>query len=317
MHIQSLSASVRHVFCRTTILSSAAILSAACWGLGTVMSRAVLDTLPPFTLLVIQLGSSVLFLSLLSTISGKPPITSVRELRAGLSGLLEPGLAYLLGTLGLALTTASSASLIGAIEPVAVIGFAWLFLRERITWRIGLLALIAVIGVGLVSASDGAASHRGSVGGDLLILLGTLAAALYVVATRRLLGDREPLTLTLVQQTVGLFGVAALWLAASFFQHPVAALPPVAPSIFLQAIISGIIQYALAFWLYLIALRGLPASIAAFYLTLIPLFGVGGASVFLGERLTFWQGIGAACILGTLILLSARRQAEHQEYEGC
>lgn len=315
MRIQSFSASVRHVFRRMTFLSSVAILSAACWGLGTVMSRAVLDTLPPVTLLVIQLGSSVLFLSLLSAISGKTPIMSARELRAGLPGLLEPGLAYLLGTLGLALTTASSASLIGAIEPVAVIGFAWFFLRERITRRIALLALIAVIGVGLVSANDGATSQRGSAGGDLLILLGTLAAALYVVATRRLLSDREPLMLTLVQQFVGLLGVAALWLAAAFFQHPVAALPPVALSIFVQAVVSGIIQYALAFWLYLIALRGLPASIAAFYLALIPLFGVGGASVFLGERLTLWQGIGAACILGTLMLLSARRHAEHQAHE--
>jgi drug/metabolite transporter (DMT)-like permease len=37
-------------------------LAAACWGLGTVMSKGVLDYLPPLLLLVVQLVGSLLFL---------------------------------------------------------------------------------------------------------------------------------------------------------------------------------------------------------------------------------------------------------------
>ncbi|ANK72926.1 MULTISPECIES: EamA family transporter [Ensifer] len=41
------------------------------------------------------------------------------------------------------------------------------------------------------------------------------------------------------------------------------------------ALISGIVQYALAFWLYLIGLKRLPVSTAALFLTLTPVFGIG------------------------------------------
>ena len=58
-------------------------------------------------------------------------------------------------------------------------------------------------------------------------------------------------------------------------------------------------RYALAFWCYSIGLKQLPASMAGLFLNLIPIFGLGGAYLFLGERLTLVQWIG-----GTLILLA-------------
>jgi drug/metabolite transporter (DMT)-like permease len=39
----------------------------------------------------------------------------------------------------------------------------------------------------------------------------------------------------------------------------------------------GLVYYALAFWWYLIGLQRAPASLAALFLNLIPIFGVGGA----------------------------------------
>ena len=317
MNKQHLSSVDNHILNRRFIVSGIAVLSAACWGLGTVMSRVVLDVMPPYTLLVLQLSSSITFLALVLAVQGR--LTGV-NVRLGLPGLFEPGLAYLLGILGLAFTTASNASLIGSIEPILVIALAWLFLRERVTRRLVFLSIIAVIGVGLVTVSDGMLHSQGTALGDLLILLGTLSGAIYVIVARRLLSDRPPLNLTFMQQIVGLFMVVVIWLIAAFFQSTTAAVPPVPLSMVLLAIASGVIQYALAFWLYLIALQKLSASIASFYLTLIPLFGVGGAYVILGEQLTFWQWIGALCILAAVVLLSVDQQStstsegEKEEY---
>jgi probable blue pigment (indigoidine) exporter len=42
---------------RRTVL--ALILAAACWGLGTVVSKRAIAEIPPLTLLPIQLGSSL------------------------------------------------------------------------------------------------------------------------------------------------------------------------------------------------------------------------------------------------------------------
>lgn len=280
-----------------------AVLSAACWGCGTVMSRALLAHLAPLTLLVVQLGASVTVLALALTAQRHGRRFTWDDLRAGMPGLFEPGLAYLLGVIGLSLTSASRASLLSATEPLFVIGLAWAVLREQMHWRVVSLVGVAVLGVGLVSATGAEALAAGTLQGDVLVLLGTAAAALYVVLTRRLLRDRAPLPLTLAQQLVGLVGVVAVWLGAVVAQHPVAALPAVGLVTLLGAALSGVVQYALAFWLYLHALQRLPATIAASFLTLTPLFGVAGAAMVLGERLTLIQWLGALCILGPITVL--------------
>ena len=69
--------------------------------------------------------------------------------------------------------------------------------------------------------------------------------------------------------------------------------------------------YALAFWLYLSAIRLMPVSIAAQFLSLIPVFGVGGAYLFLGERLTVAQGIGINITIAA-VSQTSRLQSSHE-----
>ena len=109
----------------------AAILSAACWGSATVMSKGVLEHMPPMTLLAVQLTASITVLWLAVLVLRSRVRFDCSTRRASLSGLLEPGLAYTLGIIGLALTTASSAALIGAAEPLFILLLAWLILTDR------------------------------------------------------------------------------------------------------------------------------------------------------------------------------------------
>jgi drug/metabolite transporter (DMT)-like permease len=60
---------------------------------------------------------------------------------------------------------------------------------------------------------------------------------------------------------------------------------------------SGVLYYALAFWLYIRGLKKVPASLAGFFINLLPVFGVSAAYIFLGERLTPIQWVGAILIL--------------------
>ena len=283
----------------------AAILSAACWGSATVMSKGVLDHMPPMTLLAIQLTASisVLWLTVLGlrfrVLLDRP------ARRASLSGVLEPGLAYTLGITGLALTTASNAALIGAAEPLFILVLAWLVLKEQPGPPIVLLAAAATLGLVLVVVPDttGPAGQSALVG-DALLLAGTLFAAFYVIATRRLVSTIDPLPLSALQQSVGLvwtLGVLVIALLAGLATLGLDGLPwPV----LLMAAASGVIQYALAFWLYLFALQSLPANIAGFYLTLIPVFGIAAAFVFLGEALSGSQWIGAILIISSVGIVS-------------
>ena len=288
---------------------AAAILSAFCWGTATVMSKAVLDHMPPLTLLVVQLVASILVLwravLVFVLVLGLRLRLDRAARRASLSGLLEPGLSYALGIAGLALTTASSAALIGATEPLFILLLAWLFLGERISPKVMGMAAITTFGLALVVLPDTRfGAGQGSLLGDALVALGTLAAALYVIATRKLVFTLDPLPLSALQQSIGL--AFAITIAATVVLVDVdpVGLAHLPPEILALAALSGVVQYALAFWFYLFALRHVPVNVAAFSLALIPVFGIGAATLFLGETLTLIQAAGAAMIIGAVAAVS-------------
>ncbi|MEO1253952.1 MAG: DMT family transporter, partial [Bacteroidota bacterium] len=195
------------------------LLSSACWGMGTVMSKGVLGQIPPFTLLAIQLGSSVTFLGIVTLLKHpwKVQLLSVKHFlswqmfRFSLPGLLEPGIAYTLGHVGLVMTTAANTLLINALEPVITMSLAWLLLGEKIEILMLLTSLIAIAGI-LISLGFDPRLSSGMFLGDLLVLIGTASASLYVVLSYHGVKRVEPLTLALMQQSFGLFWIVFIWL---------------------------------------------------------------------------------------------------------
>ena len=283
------------------------ILSTICWGSGTVLSKGILAHTPPITLLVIQLAVSVIFLWTFIAFQ-RLKVPPLRQLiRPGLTGLLEPGLAYTFGLLGLSLTTASMAALIWAAEPILILGLAWLILGERLTRPLLALALVAISGVFLVIGVDTGAA--GSLIGNLLTLIGVLCCAFYVTLSRRLVTAMNPLLLVTLQQTVALIWALLIW-PVELVNSGIAPLAALAPGVWLWAGISGVIYYALAFWFYIMGLKDTPASVAGLFFNLIPIFAVGGAYLFLGERLTLVQWLGAALILAAVVAIARRHESE-------
>ncbi len=276
--------------------------SAAAWGTGTVMSKYSLSYFPPFTLLVVQLAASVTVLWTLVFIRGMRPALNLTSLRLGSAGILEPGLAFVLALIGLARTSATVASFIGATESFMVIVFAYLILRERVTRRTLILMLLTLAGVILISSADSESGISHSVIGDLLVLGGTASAALYVVVSSRSVSQMEPLPLAALQQTFGLlFGLIVLPIGLAAGEG--SRLASIPASVWWWAMLNGIIQYMLAFLFYLTALKGMPATRAALYLTLIPVFGTVESFLFLGEQMALIQLIGGGLILGALVAL--------------
>lgn len=277
--------------------------SAACWGIATVMSKGALAYAPPLTLLTAQLIASLAFLAVMIAIAGKPVRLDRGARRAALSGVLEPGLAYALGIAGLAMTSAANASMIGSTEPLIVVVLAFVLFRVRTGRRQLAAVAVAMAGIALASVADG--PMNASALGDGLVVLATVFAALYVVVTSRLVTKIAPLPLAFFQQSVGLIAAALLLgvaYAAGF--ERIEAMPSVRG--WWLIVSSGIVQYALAFWFYLLALRTMPVGTAALFLALIPVFGIGAAAVFLGEEITTLQAIGCTLIIGAI--LAAARQ---------
>lgn len=285
------------------------VLSAACWGLGTVMTKHALDGVPPFTLTVVQLAASAIFLWALVAVQRLRLPPRREMIRPAMTGLLEPGLTITFAVLGLKLTTASMTTLIFASQPILIILLAWLVLRERLTRPLIALSALAVIGVVLVAGVNPGDGNSGTLTGNALIVASLFACSLYLVLARRMVMNLDPLLLVALQQIVGLAWVLLVW-PIELTQIGLAGLKVIPPGAWLWAAASGIVYYALGFWFYVIGLKGTPASLAALFLSLTSIFGVGGAYVFLGERLFPIQWIGAVLILLAVLGVSRPQPAE-------
>lgn len=143
---------------RRRMLAVAAMLGCTtAYGGGLVMSKAALSAeagLPPLPLLLVQLTASVAVLAVLTLAASlrrahrRRSAAASTDLRrtsgrrvvwAGWPGVVEPGLAYIALIVGLGLTTAGNASVVGSTEPVLTAAGAWLVFRERLGVRMVLL----------------------------------------------------------------------------------------------------------------------------------------------------------------------------------
>ena len=283
------------------------ILAAACWGFGTVISKRAVAEIPPLTLLPIQLGSSLLLLVILMRARGLPFRDPTASPILGRLGILNPGLAYALSLLGLATITASLSVMLWALEPLLILVLAAWFLQERVKPALVVLSLIAVGGMLLVIYQPGGAA---SPIGVLLTVAGVGCCAAYTVITRRWISTSDSTAQVVVAQQAFALGLAFLLVSAVWFLGGAVTPQTISPTGWASAIGSGVLYYGLAYWLYLTGLRKVPASIAAASFYLIPIFGVAGGFLFLGERLEPSQWIGAAIVLVAIGLTLGRTIAQ-------
>ncbi len=279
------------------------IAAAACWGVGTVITKQVLSDIAPLTLLPIQLAASCVFLALVSRarrtrISWSPPMR-----RLGALGILNPGIAYALGLVGLTSISASMSVLLWATEPVLIVLLAVVVLREDVPATLAAPLAVAVLGVLLVVYRPGAS---GTAAGVALTFAAVGACALYTVLARRLMLDDASLSIALVQQAAAL-GLAIMLVALrEVITGNALDLGSLTPQTWLAGAASGVLYYGLAFWFYLSGLRQVPASVAGSFITLVPVFGVS-AGYLVGERLSPVQWFGALIVVVAVAVVALRQ----------
>ena len=293
-----------------------AVLAALCWGAAVVMSKASLNAFAPVSLLVIQLAASVGLLWTIVWIRRPTRCLWSEIAQFAWLGVLEPGLAYLLGLLGLDQTSASSATLIQASESILIVIASTILFRERPTVRFVALSLLALcsLAVALGVLTPGCPTPS-TIYAELLVFSATATAALYVVLSGRIAAHRDAVYIVAWQQTVALF-FAILTLPFANFLHGSGRSLPAHLGVWSVAVGSGLVQYALAFSLYMAALGRIRANVAGAYLTLTPVFAIAGAYVFLRESLLPIQAVGALATIGFVYLISREHHSEtHQPVE--
>ncbi len=277
-------------------------LAAACWGVGTAVSKQAVAEIPPLTLLPVQLAISVAFLGIIARRRRERSVDDPGSRLLGRLGILNPGLAYALSLLGLTRITASLSVLLWAAEPILILLLAAWLLREHVKPSLVLLSGVAVAGMLLVLYDPAAG---GALLGIVLTLAGVACCAVYTIVTRRWLPDVESTLGVVVAQQAHALAFAVMLLVGAALAG-VAVLPSgLTPGGAVSTIGSGLIYYGLAYWLYLSGLKHVPASIAAVSFYLIPVFGVAAATVF-GDRLGPVQWLGAIVVVLAVAAITVR-----------
>lgn len=217
-----------------------------------------------------------------------------------LMSAFEPCCYFLFEAKALENTTASQAGMITAMLPLLVAITAWLVLGERITRKTLTGFGLAIIGACLLSlTSETSATAPNPLLGNSYEFLAMVCAAGYTVTLKHLSSRFPPLFLTASMAFVGsLFFFPFLLLPCTELPQTIAVGPAMA------IVYLGTAVTLLAYGLYNYAVGQLPASQAAGYVNLIPVFSVLLGMLILKETLTLPQWAACGLVLAGVAISS-------------
>lgn len=285
------------------------LLGANCvYATSYVATRLVLDDVPPALLALSRLiiGAAVLVPAARRLERLEPAPSGGDGWRIAWMGVLGFAGAFALGHWGIAHSTATNASLLIIVEPIAIMLLGPAVLGERLTGREVLGAALALAGSTLVvvngipGVTEAVAPHWR---GDLLLVLSGLGYAAYSLLGRAVLLRRPPLDVTarsIVWGAAAMLPLALLeWAGGA---RPVLTVTGVAGLLYL-----GLVITALGYLLWNWALARADASRVAVFVTVQPIIGALLGVVFLHEPLTVFTAAGGGLIVAGLWLTATGR----------
>lgn len=203
---------------------------------------------------------------------------------------------------GVAKTSVAVGALIAICSaPLMITGLAAALLGERVTAVTTLALALGVTGAALLTVGphEFGAFPPGFLGGITLALGAGLCYAVYAVVVKAAVARMPPLSVAALT-----FSVAAIALA------PILALEPVVagPRAWVLLAYLGIVPTALAYILYVTGLRSTPVGVSGVLALVEPLTATLLGVVIFGDRLGGPGAVGAALLLGAVLLLAERER---------
>ena len=270
-----------------------------CWGLSFIFSKTALsEGMPVMTLA---------FVRYLITAAIMVPLCIKREggLRLGphwkrgfVSAMLGATVYYFFEYSGLALTTASAASLIIALVPMMTLLCRVLVQHARVSPVRWALVALSLLGVWLVIRAD-AQEGAGSLAGNLFMIGACLCWTGYLMVMPPLVASCSSLRVTTWQSVVAAVTLLPFSLAER------GQWVPLSPVAWLCVFLLAAVCSALCYLLYNAAMRTVDALTVALSININPITACVAGAVLLGEMLSGGQLFGGALILLSVLADSA------------
>lgn len=270
------------------------VITAIIWGSGFVASAVALDHYTPYQILAGRFFIGVL---LLSMVFHKKIMTIKKSVL--IKGIILGGILYIafvLQTVGLQFTTPSKNAFLTAVNVVIVPFIGFVIYKRRLDVFELTGAVIAVIGIALLSLQ-----FSGKVNiGDVLTLLCAFAFAFHIFYTARFVKNEDAIVLTLIQMgtaaTIGF--IVMLSKGELSFSLESSALMPL--------VYLGVFSTTIAYLLQTVAQKYVTETKAAIVLSTEALWGTLFSVILLSELLTFRMGMGAVLILVAIIIAETK-----------
>ncbi len=288
-------------FFRSSLFADLALLSVAViWGATFVVVKGSLENTPVFSYLFLRFFLA--FLVLLPGLYLRRKALSLELLRGGMLLGVIYFAAFGTQTLGLQSISASLSAFLTGLYVIFVPFLAWTLFHLTPGRSLFLASLLAALGLWFLTApaENPLSMHLGT--GEYFTLACALFFALHILITDRLTRRYDTWLLVGVQ----LFTVTLLSAIASLLTEP-STLPPVwSRSLLISIAITGILATAYALFVQTMMQRYTTPTRTAIIFIMEPvsaaLFGV----FFAGEHLSALQILGAALIVGAMLLTELR-----------
>ncbi|MFD2214540.1 DMT family transporter [Metabacillus endolithicus] len=281
-----------------------ATMSITFWGVSFVSTKAVLDKLDPFTLLVIRFGIGALFLlCLLLLLKEKLKINPAYIPHLIVLGILGVFIHQVIQASALLTIDASSAGWMISLSPIFTVILSMIFLNEKMTVLKAIGMILALFGVLMITTGGSEKTFEPALNiGYLLMLLSTLNWAVYSVLLKKLNIPLSPLVITFYMSLLGFVLTIPFlirnkgWEAVSHLQAG-----EWAHLLFLGVFVSGV-----AYWYWAKALHVLEASQVSVFLYLEPVATLIAAVLLLNEKIILISVVGGIIIIIGVIFVNGQ-----------
>ncbi|EOS26788.1 hypothetical protein C806_00379 [Lachnospiraceae bacterium 3-1] len=271
------------------------------WGGGFVASDMALESLRPFQIMAIRflLASVLMGAASIRELKG----IDFKEIRAGILMGIALFVGFAFQIVGLQYTTPSKNAFLTALNVVMVPFIAFVILKKKISMKSILGAVMAIVGVGLLSLEKNL-----SLGiGDGLTLICAVGFAFQIFFTSEFVKKYRAVVLNFVQMlTAVLLSFASLFLFQETEFH-------ITTKGWLSVVYLGIVSTALCYLLQTASQKYVDETKAAIILSMESVFGTMFSILILHEQVTVRMICGCVIILAAVIVSNlADAQAERK-----
>lgn len=265
-------------------------ITAIIWGSGFVASAIALDHFTPYQILAIRFLIGAIILSVIFHKRLKS-INKATIIQGGIIGVFLY-LAFALQTVGLQYTTPSKNAFLTAVNVVIVPFIAFVMYKRKIDMYELTGAVLAMIGVGILSLKLSAEVNIG----DLLTLGCAFGFAFHIFYTAKYVKNSDPVLLTLIQMmTAAVIGIiVVLFKGETSFAFQKEGV--------FSILYLGVFSTTIAYLLQTVAQKMITETKAAIILSTESFWGMVFSVAILDEAMTIKMVLGAILILIAIII---------------